>query len=765
MDMTQTTATAAPGPALPRGGLFADLPLRFKLMLMFLILSALSSMAVALFSDRTSSQELTSSAGETLHTTATQAGISVGNLLNRQIGLMQSFALSQVVQDGAAKANASYAAGTNIQATVEALDKQWIAAKDTDALIQDHLTNQVAGELQEFRSTFPDNVEVFVTDKYGALLASTNRTSDYYQADEDWWQKAFNNGQGAVYIGQPTYDESARTLALTIAVPLHSNTSKDVIGVLRSTYRLDALVKQVTSANIGATGRTELFLTEAQYLTADQKVADFDPATLSQILTSAASYMEMSYLNIPSLVSHAPVRTITDDQAIANLGWSIVVHQARDESLQVVSSTEQTILLTGLGTLFVSGVLALVLAQLLSSPIGKLTEAARAIAAGNLGQRLRLRRRDEIGALGASFDSMADALEARIAAEQEARTEAERLQQAETENRQLLERAVGEYLAFVQNVARGDLTQRLRASYDGALEQLAEGLNSMVSNLHQITGQVQAGTNAIAAAVAQISAATTEQAASSAEQSAAITETATAVEEVKTIALQTANQANQVAESSLSALNVAHEGNEMVAETISSMSMIRQQVGQIATTLGTLSEQTRSIGTLIASVSELADQINNLGQNAAIEATRSDQQDKDLEGLARLVRDLANKAKGATGQVRQILSEIQRVSKAAVDVTEEGTRRAESGARLVSQTGQVIKEMANEVEKGAQANVQMAAAAHQQMLGMEQIGQAMVAIQQATAQTLVGTRQAEQAAQDLQNLARSLQDAIAVYQL
>jgi methyl-accepting chemotaxis protein len=41
----------------------------------------------------------------------------------------------------------------------------------------------------------------------------------------------------------------------------------------------------------------------------------------------------------------------------------------------------------------------------------------------------------------------------------------------------------------------------------------------------------------------------------------------------------------------------------------------------------------------------------------------------------------------------------------------------------------------------------------------------MVAIQQATGQALVGTRQAEQAAQDLQNLAHSLQQAITVYRL
>jgi methyl-accepting chemotaxis protein len=344
-------------------------------------------------------------------------------------------------------------------------------------------------------------------------------------------------------------------------------------------------------------------------------------------------------------------------------------------------------------------------------------------------------------------------------------TEIKRLQEAEASRRHLLEQAVGEYLSFTQQVARGDLSQRIDVQYEGALGHLGQGLNTMVASLHDITSQVQEGTNAIAAAVAQISAATTEQAASSAQQSAAITETATAIEQVKVIALQSADQATQVAENSQSALDVAHKSDQTVNETVGSMQQIHQQVGNIAQTIRSLSDQTRSINTIITSVSELADQINHLALNAAIETTRSGDQNKDVATLARLVRDLGNQAKQSTGQVRQILSEIQRSSKVATEVTDEGIRRVDAGVQLVTATGMMIHQIAEEVESGAQANVQIAAAARQQTLGMEQISQAMTAIQQAMKQTLVGTRQAEQAAQGLLTLAQSLQKAIAVYRL
>jgi methyl-accepting chemotaxis protein len=133
--------------------------------------------------------------------------------------------------------------------------------------------------------------------------------------------------------------------------------------------------------------------------------------------------------------------------------------------------------------------------------------------------------------------------------------------------------------------------------------------------------------------------------------------------------------------------------------------------------------------------------------------------------VAQHVRDLAERSKDATAQVREILGEIRESTNGAVLVTEEGTKGVEVGSQRAAQAGQVIHRIAAEVESGAQANVQIAAAAQQQTAGMEQISQAMSSIQQATTQALASTRQAERAAQDLHVLAQSLQQTVAIYRL
>ena len=79
--------------------------------------------------------------------------------------------------------------------------------------------------------------------------------------------------------------------------------------------------------------------------------------------------------------------------------------------------------------------------------------------------------------------SLRERLQERVATEQEARAEAQRLEQIEKEGRQVLEKAVADYLAFTQQVAQGKLSQRLALQHPGALGQLGTSLNEMVAGL------------------------------------------------------------------------------------------------------------------------------------------------------------------------------------------------------------------------------------------------------------------------------------------
>jgi len=76
--------------------------------------------------------------------------------------------------------------------------------------------------------------EVLVTNRYGTSVAQTQMLSDYYQADELWWQKARAQG---TYIGDVQYDESAGVYAVDLAVGLHDRDGH-FSGVLKAALNI-----------------------------------------------------------------------------------------------------------------------------------------------------------------------------------------------------------------------------------------------------------------------------------------------------------------------------------------------------------------------------------------------------------------------------------------------------------------------------------------------------------------------------------------------
>lgn len=451
---------------------------------------------------------------------------------------------------------------------------------------------------------------------------------------------------------------------------------------------------------------------------------------------------------------------------LRSVDWYYIHRVPIEQFYSVVrDQTNYAFLVTAIAAFIAIAVTLWFVQNTLRRPLLQLVETASAIAGGDLSKRLHMQRRDEVGVLAHSFNTMADGLEARITEAQAAQAEAQRLQRIEAEGRASLERSVAEYLAFVQRVANGDLSQTLRIDRHDALGQLGEGLNRMVGSLRTMGQQSQEAASAIAAAAAQILATTTQQASAANEQSTAVAQTMAALDEVRAIARQTADQADHIARDAQTALTVAQQGIAVVEETVQSMSDIRQRVEGIAQTILSLASQAQTISTITGTVSELADQSNLLALNAAIEAARAGEQGKSFSVVAQQVRDLAERSKQATVQVRSILGDIQKSTNTAVVVTEEGAKRVDAGNRLVTQAGDVIHRIASEVESGAQINVQMAASARQATAGLDQIGQALISIQKAASETLTSTRQAERAAQDLNALAQSLQRMVAVYRL
>jgi methyl-accepting chemotaxis protein len=353
---------------------------------------------------------------------------------------------------------------------------------------------------------------------------------------------------------------------------------------------------------------------------------------------------------------------------------------------------------------------------------------------------------------------------------QRANREVERRAAAELEERQHLQSTVEQYVAFMARVALGDLSVRfsLPASTsdgDDPLLRLGDNLNGTVASLQQMTLRIRDTSADLASASAEILAATAQQARAANEQCAASVQATTTIDEIRSIANQTALRAQSVAELAQHAADVSRAGQQAVAQTIEGMGQIKRKVESIASNVLSLSEQAQTIGGIVASVSEIAAQSNILALNAAIEAARAGESGRGFAVVAGEVRSLAEQSRGATVQVKEILSQIQRGVNTSVMATEEGMKGTDAGVRLAAEAGEAIRRQDESVTESTHAAQQIAAAATQQLAGVEQVAQAVQSIDQATAQTLAGARQAERAAEDLNTMANRLRALVGQYRL
>jgi hypothetical protein len=83
--------------------------------------------------------------------------------------------------------------------------------------------------------------ETFVMDNVGALVCATERTSDYWQGDEEKWTHSYNGGAGAIFIDRPRFDESAKATIALISIPVMDNGK--AIGAVTVGIRAEALFK------------------------------------------------------------------------------------------------------------------------------------------------------------------------------------------------------------------------------------------------------------------------------------------------------------------------------------------------------------------------------------------------------------------------------------------------------------------------------------------------------------------------------------------
>ena len=361
-------------------------------------------------------------------------------LIEHNIEEARLLALSSDIRSGIEQANTAYSrrrmAETDVRNRIEALKTLWSNSRGVnDPLVREFLNNPASDYIkQSLRNPAnrAEHLSLIVTDRRGILVGADAKPRHVYYGDRAWWQAAFDNGRGRIYISdvhvlQEATEEFEKLYVLSISVPVMDATGTRAIGVLKSDLHIQQFFEAVTGVHIGASDHTMLASSDGTLI--------FCPIFLIRNHTLLPELMQAIFKDQPGWaltmadVHYAGRKTIngfapvnpglrTENIHPASLGgkrWYIFTSQNPAQTYVTINTLlNWNILLLVLGTVMLL-ILGLRASDYIVRPLHDLQKGVKLIGFGNLDHRLRIQTGDEIQEVADEFNEMAIKLQASYA--------------------------------------------------------------------------------------------------------------------------------------------------------------------------------------------------------------------------------------------------------------------------------------------------------------------------------------------------------------
>ncbi|MFH1783685.1 MAG: ATP-binding protein [bacterium] len=336
--------------------------------------------------------------------------VSVTEMIEEQIQDIRVHVNSPIWHQFIISHNKNYQGKDQAQVTRTFLemDNKWKKATGKDMLLRQYLGHPLSVRLKALIADEKSIGEIFLTDKLGGLVAASGKTSDFYQADEDWWQETYYDGKGRLFVGDIEFDDSSKIWSIPIGFPIRNNQG-EVIGICKAIVDIESFFKPLRNFRIGTTGHAIIIDDKARIL--------FYPgvAPMSSVLCSEEELNRIKLLdwglakntNLHKkeiILSFSP---LTQPQMlVSGINWYVAVMQESDEAFTSVRSVLKRDLLLALFLVIVLVPVGSVIGGKFVEPISELKAGIMKMSQGDMDYKLSIQTGDEVQELSEAFNDM-----------------------------------------------------------------------------------------------------------------------------------------------------------------------------------------------------------------------------------------------------------------------------------------------------------------------------------------------------------------------
>ncbi|MFQ5669686.1 MAG: methyl-accepting chemotaxis protein [Acidobacteriota bacterium] len=752
--------------------------IRGRLLFLLLVMAVVPLLLAGWIAGHWGRSFLEESTGSSLSMVAEAVINSLDQRITNRRDLVQALTKFPVLQQAAA-GGAAVLPGAR-RAGAGAADAAWSALPWRENPVVGHPASVVLRDLQDDAA---DLIEIFFTDREGWVVGATNKTEDFYQADEKWWQKAAARECGTSYVGSLEYDPSAGDYVTAISVPICRDHT--VVGVLKAGLTLRHTLDLVPA--LAGHGAARVWIIKANgeivaSLDREWRILEGVEGRVSPVAEVArrirgapTGFLQGLVSEVPSLVGYA---SSSGRGLFHGLSWRALVVEPVSVAFRPVAAFQRTIgmlLLVMLGAVLLLGIRA---SLGLTRPIRHSSQMARAIAEGHLTRQAPFTGRQELDHLAAGLNGMSASLRRMVGG---------------------IRRAAGQVESATRTVAGGagcvvagsrDQIQEIRrtvqlmqeadtalVSVSASVQEMAAATDKSSSSLREVDtniGRIAESTEVLSATTEASGAAIrgmvesvkrvdggVEELHSLAEGTAgAVAEMNRAIQAVERIALDTAQATGQAADD-------AETGRAAVERTVAGMQEIEAAAARTGGVIRGLTEDVGRIGTVLDIIKGVTDRVNLLALNASIIATQAGEHGRGFQVVAYEIKDLAQRTARSTGEITTLVRSIEGGATEVREAMEAGSHHIVDGVALSREAQRALQKIqdgtrrsSERVQEIASATSEHAAQTRQITAAMNRLHETVTAISQTTQSQSAGCASLLAACEQVQQMTVQVQAAM-----